>query len=163
LRLGDIDASAVFQEGLTAYRGTGSQWGLPFWLGAFAAALPESDEQRITILDQAFEAAQATQARSHDAELYRLRGDFARTGRSPNDDLAEENYSTAKRIAQEQGNMLLNLRASTSLALLCHDQGRDVEARDQLGPVYCWFTQGFDVPVLRRAKALLDELDELAS
>jgi hypothetical protein len=92
-----------FQEGLTGYRGTGSRWALPFWLGAFAAALPESDEQRITILDQAFEAVEATQERVEEAELYRLRGDFARTGRSPNDDLAEKNYSTAKRIAQEQG------------------------------------------------------------
>jgi hypothetical protein len=158
MHLGDFDASAVFQEGLTRYRGTGSRWGLPFWLGAFAAALPDSDERRFTILDQAFEAVESTQERVEEAELYRIRGNFARSGRSPNDDLAEMNYSTARRIAQEQGSMLRNLRASTSLALLWHDQGRDVEARNLLGPVYCWFTQGFDVPVLRRAKALLDEL-----
>ena len=68
------------------------------------------------------------------------------------------NYSTARRIAQEQGSMLLNLRASTSLALLFRDQGKIVEASDLLGPVYGWFTQGFNAPVLRRAKALLDKL-----
>ena len=74
MHLGDIDASAVFQEGLTGYRGTGSQWALPFWLGAFAAALPDSDEQRITILDQAFEAVESTQERVEEAELYRIEG-----------------------------------------------------------------------------------------
>ena len=158
MHLGDFDASAVFREGLAGYRATGSQWALPAFLGLFADALPDSNEQRLAILDQAFEAVEYTQERWYEAELYRLKGDFARTGRSPNDDLAEENYLTAKRIAQEQGNMLINLRTSTSLALLCHDQGRDVEARDQLGHVYRWFTQGFDLPVVRRARALLDEL-----
>jgi predicted ATPase len=31
------------------------------------------------------------------------------------------------------------------------------EARDLLAPVYGWFTEGFDTPDLREAKALLDE------
>jgi hypothetical protein len=33
-----------------------------------------------------------------------------------------------------------------------------VEARDLLAPVYNWFTEGFDTPVLKEAKALLEEL-----
>jgi hypothetical protein len=45
-----------------------------------------------------------------------------------------------------------------SLAQLPHDQGRHAEARDLLGPVYGWFTEGFDAPDLMEAKALLDEL-----
>ena len=36
-------------------------------------------------------------------------------------------------------------------------QGKRAEARDLLAPVYCWFTEGFDAPVLKDAKALLDE------
>jgi predicted ATPase len=32
------------------------------------------------------------------------------------------------------------------------------EARDLLAPVYDWFTEGFETPDLREAKALLDEL-----
>ena len=158
MKLGDIDARSVFQEGLDGYRNSGSRWALPMWLGGFSVLLPDNDEQRVTILDQAFEAVESTQEQWYAAELHRLRGDFARTGRCPNDDLAEENYSTARRIAQEQGSMLLNLRASTSLALLLRDQGKIVEASDLLGPVYGWFTQGFNTPVLRRAKALLDKL-----
>ena len=38
------------------------------------------------------------------------------------------------------------------------EQGRQGEARDLLAPVYRWFTEGFDTPDLKDAKALLDEL-----
>jgi hypothetical protein len=38
------------------------------------------------------------------------------------------------------------------------DQGKRTEARDLLAPVYNWFTEGFDTPVLQDAKALLDQL-----
>jgi predicted ATPase len=50
------------------------------------------------------------------------------------------------------------LRASTSLARLWRDQGRQTQAQDLLVPIYNWFTEGFDAPVLKDAKALLDEL-----
>jgi predicted ATPase len=45
-----------------------------------------------------------------------------------------------------------------SLVGLCHDQGREAEARDLLAPVYGWFTEGFDTADLKEAKALLDQL-----
>ena len=32
------------------------------------------------------------------------------------------------------------------------------EGRELLAPVYGWFTEGFDAPDLKEAKALLDEL-----
>ena len=34
-----------------------------------------------------------------------------------------------------------------------------IEARDLLAPVYSWFTEGFDTPVLQEAKALLEQLE----
>jgi predicted ATPase len=50
------------------------------------------------------------------------------------------------------------LRAGVSLARLSRDQGRRAEAHDLLAPVYGGFTEGFDTPDLREAKALLNEL-----
>jgi predicted ATPase len=50
------------------------------------------------------------------------------------------------------------MRAATSLTRLWRDQGKCAQARDLLAPVYNWFTEGFDTPVLKDAKALLDEL-----
>jgi predicted ATPase len=50
------------------------------------------------------------------------------------------------------------LRAAVNLARLLADQGWRDEAREALAPIYGWFTEGFDTPDLREAKALLDGL-----
>ena len=47
------------------------------------------------------------------------------------------------------------LRAAISLARLWHAQGKRDAARDLLAPIYGWFAEGFDTPVLKDAKALL--------
>jgi predicted ATPase len=52
----------------------------------------------------------------------------------------------------------VELHASTSLARLLNEQGRRDEARAMLAKIYGWFTEGFDTPDLKDAKALLDEL-----
>ena len=48
------------------------------------------------------------------------------------------------------------LRTSSSYAR--RDQGRVSKAHDLPAPVYGWFTEGFDTPDLREAKALLIEI-----
>ena len=91
-----------------------------------------------------------------EAELYRHKGQLLlRQGRTQ---AAEELYHRALAIAREQEAKLWELRAVASLARLRRDQGRPAEARDLLAPVYGWFTEGFDTPDLKEAKALLDEL-----
>jgi predicted ATPase len=50
------------------------------------------------------------------------------------------------------------LRAAMSLSRLWQQQGKQAEAHELLAPVYGWFTEGFDTPDLREAKALLDAL-----
>jgi predicted ATPase len=67
-------------------------------------------------------------------------------------------YRKALSIARDQEAKLWELRAAVSLARLRGDQGRCAEARDLLAPVYGWFTEGFDTPDLKEARALLDEL-----
>jgi len=90
------------------------------------------------------------------AELNRHKGQLLlRQGHS---EAAEELYRKAFSIAEEQGAKLWELRAAASLARLRHDQGRRREARNLLAPIYSWFTEGFDTPDLKEAKALLGEL-----
>ena len=62
-------------------------------------------------------------------------------------------------IAQEQEAKLWELRATANLARLRRDQGRHDEARDLLAPIYGWFTEGFDTPDLKEAKAPLEALN----
>ncbi len=71
---------------------------------------------------------------------------------------AERHYRQAIAVAERQSAKLFQLRASTRLARLWRDQGKRTEARDLLAPIYGWFTEGLDAPVLKEAKALLDEL-----
>ena len=61
-------------------------------------------------------------------------------------------------IAQQQSAKFWELRAAISLARLWHERGKRDAARDLLAPSYGWFTEGFDTPVLKEAKTLLDEL-----
>jgi hypothetical protein len=61
-------------------------------------------------------------------------------------------------VARRQSAKFWELRAATSLARLWRDQGKSTEALDLLSPIYGWFSEGFDTPVLRDAKALLDQL-----
>jgi predicted ATPase len=58
----------------------------------------------------------------------------------------------------EQEAKLWELRAAVSLARLRRDQRRHAQARNLLAPVYNWFTEGFDTPDLKDAKALLADL-----
>jgi predicted ATPase len=71
---------------------------------------------------------------------------------------AERSYQQAIAVAKRQTAKLFELRATTSLARLWRDQGKRTEARDLLTPIYGWFTEGFDTPVLQEAKSQLDEL-----
>jgi class 3 adenylate cyclase/predicted ATPase len=91
-------------------------------------------------------------------ELHRLEGEFI-LGLSPSETaIAESCFRNAISIAKRQSALSLELRASTSLARLWRDQGKRTDARDLLAPIYGWFTEGFDTPDLKEAKALLEEL-----
>ncbi len=68
----------------------------------------------------------------------------------------EATYQRALEIARGQEARWLQLRAATSLAQLWHGRGKAIEARELLGPLYAWFTEGFDTPDIKGARALLD-------
>ena len=107
-------------------------------------------------VDEAEQFAEATQVLWLQAETLRLRGDLINaSGDRPG---AERHYHQAIMLAEKQSAKLFELRASLSLARMWRDQGKRVEARDLLGPIYHWFTEGFDAPDLKDANALLDEL-----
>jgi predicted ATPase len=71
---------------------------------------------------------------------------------------AEACFERALAVARAQQAKSWELRAAITMARLWRDQGRPDEARELLAPVYGWFTEGFDTPDLKQAKALLDEL-----
>jgi predicted ATPase len=107
-------------------------------------------------LAEAQRLAEETEQRWFQAETLRLTGEVLLAMGDPT--AAEAAYCEAMAIAQQQSAKLWELCAATSLARLWRDQRKRTEARKLLAPVYGWFTEGFDTPVLQDAKALLDEL-----
>jgi predicted ATPase len=108
-----------------------------------------------------------TEHRTWEAELYRLQGELllkAGDGRlmdEPPEVAAEACFQQAMAIAQRQGARSWELRATVSLARLWHSLGwqeKREAARHMLAEVYGWFTEGFDPPDLKEARALLEAL-----
>jgi predicted ATPase len=151
-------------EAVAAMQATGIRRYDPMVLGflAEALALKGAVADGLRTLAAALAAAEVSGTHWADAELHRLRGDLL--GGLPNSNWAEVEscFRTALKLAREQGTRGFELRAAVSLARLLSAHGRQNEARDLLGPIYGWFTEGFDTPDLQEAKALLDELGPAA-
>ena len=90
--------------------------------------------------------------------MYRLKGELLLQQSTAQQGEAEEHLQQALTVAHHQQAKSLELRAAMSLARLWQQQGKRVEARELLAPVYGWFTEGFDTADLQEAKALLEAL-----
>jgi class 3 adenylate cyclase/tetratricopeptide (TPR) repeat protein len=128
------------------------------YLGHVASAQASlgQPEVGLHLLDEAIQAAELTNERFCEAELYRMRGKMLLAlGRRGE---AETGLRRALTIAQRQQARWWEVRASTSLAKHWHEEGKYQDAYSLLQPVYSWFGEGFDTQDLKDAKALLEEL-----
>ena len=158
-KIGDLaEGISALRSGLTAFRATGAEAGMPHYnaLLAEACELAGQIQEGLTLLDDALQFTKRTGERWFAAELNRRKGQLMLRQGSAR--AADELYRKALSIAREQEAKLWELRAAASLARLNCDQDRRVEARDLLALVYGWLTEGFDTADLKEAKALLDEL-----
>jgi class 3 adenylate cyclase/predicted ATPase len=147
-------------QGLMNYRATGAEVMQPYFLALLADAhgTMEQPEAGLTALIEALTLTDTTGERWYEAELYRLKGELLLQQSVSNHTEAESCFHHAIAIAHNQSAKSWELRAATSLARLWHQQGKPNEARQVLGDVYGWFTEGFDTADLLEAKALLDIL-----
>ena len=113
-------------------------------------------EEALTTLAEALARVAETGERHWEAELHRTRAQLLLM--QGDEAGAEASLMTAIEVARYQQAKSWELRATTDLARLWQDQGRVAEARQMLAEVYGWFTEGFDTPDLKEAKALLEGL-----
>jgi len=183
--LGDIlrgwafSATGQYEEGVSAlrhgiaeYSAAGSRLGLGLFLGMLTEAQSGTGAlaEALGTLDDAMAACPDEEV--FKPGLLRIRGELMvkRSARRPDPQsndlesaagelrMAEQSYREAIRLANRIGASSDELRAATSLGRLLKSQGRAIEARELLSPVYARFTEGFDTRDLIEAKIFLEEL-----
>jgi predicted ATPase len=107
-------------------------------------------------LAEARRLAEQREERWFQAETLRLTGEVLLATGDPTG--AEAVYREALALAQQQSAKLWELRAAMSLARLWRDRGMRTAGHELLAPVYNWFREGFGTPVLKEARALIDQL-----
>jgi predicted ATPase len=147
------------REGLAAWQSTGTGMRLPYFLALLADALLRVDqtEEGLNVIAECEDLIKRSGETRWQAETVRLKAALMDRAGAAIEDI-EATYQRALGIARGQEARLLELRAATSLGQLWHGQGKASEARELLGPLCAWFTEGFDTPDVKRARALLNEL-----
>jgi class 3 adenylate cyclase/predicted ATPase len=154
------EAVEILTLALRTYRSTGATIYTSFVLSNLARAHAEIGqlEEALHVVHQAIAETNSTKEKWSEPEIYRILGEIVLRSPGIEPMAAEAHFDRALVLAREQDAKAWELRASMSLFRLWRDECKPVEARELLAPVYGWFTEGFDTPDLKAAKALLDEL-----
>jgi len=155
------DAVEVITSGLAASQVTGTT----FWLPLYESSLAKAHAELGNFVDawryvgEATRAVETTKETMFEAEVYRVAGEIAFQWPERDAARAQAYFERALVVARAQRSKSWELRAATSMARLWRDQGKPLQARELLAPVYGWFTEGFDTLDLKEAKALLGTLE----
>jgi predicted ATPase len=146
------------RHGLAAWETTGTRYRRPTFLAWLAEAYGKAGqaEEGLSVLAEALAQVKKTDERYYEAELRRLKGELLLMQGDKTE--AEASFHKAIEVARRQQAKSWELRATVSLCRLWQKQGRVDEARQTLAEIYGWFTEGFDTPDLKEARALLEEL-----
>jgi serine/threonine protein kinase/predicted ATPase len=151
-------------QGLNAYRSLGTGMQLHHYLGLLAELCERGGKikEGLEAVAEGLEDVNKSGEGYYEAELYRIKGELALKKSGVQDktkqDEAERCFRQAIDISRSQKAKSWELRAVMSLSRLLRKQDKKPEARQMLAEVYGWFTEGFDTPDLKEAKALLKEL-----
>jgi class 3 adenylate cyclase/tetratricopeptide (TPR) repeat protein len=145
-------AARVATGNLISHAGVSSQLvGAYLRSGDFAAGL--------ALVTELLAWVERTGNRQTEPRLWLLRGQLL-LATNGNGDAKEAEVSMQKAltVSRQQQAKLTELATATPLAQLWRREGRASAALELLQPIYAWFTEGFEFPVLREAQALLGEL-----
>ena len=154
------EGMAQIRQGITAWRATGATLFVPYFCTLLAEVCDHLGhmEDGLQALVEAHALVEQHDERWWEAEIARLRGVLLLRQTGTPQKEAETWLRLALDVARRQEAKSLELRAAMSLARLWQQQGKRAAARDLLGPIYDWFTEGFDTVDLQEAKALLEAL-----
>jgi DNA-binding winged helix-turn-helix (wHTH) protein/predicted ATPase len=160
---GTAEGLEQMQEGWAAIQTTGVRLNRVYFLARLAEALLHAGQPDagLIMLAEALAFIHTSGERWWEAACHRLWGEciLARQVSIHAAGEAAARFQQALDCARHQHARSLELCAAMSLSRLWQQQGKQVEARQLLAPIYGWFTEGLDTTDLQKAKALLDELE----
>jgi len=133
---------------------------MPQFLGLLGEAYGQArrTEDGLAAVAEALVLVDDTEQRCWQAELYRIKGNLLLAASSSHHVEAESCLSQALDIARRQQAKSWELRAGISLGRLWQQQSKAEEAREMLGEIYGWFTEGFETADLKEARNLVEDL-----
>ena len=159
--LGQFGQAMVEMEaGIGGIRDWGGSSRLQYYMALLANshARVGQTEKALTLLNEALMQIERTGELVDHAEMLRLKGEVLLIHSSCANREAEDCFRAALQVAGAQEARWWELRTSVSLARLLRDTSRREEAHKLLADIYNWFKEGFELPDLKEAKLLLDEL-----
>jgi DNA-binding winged helix-turn-helix (wHTH) protein len=150
------DGIVLIREGIDTLVQIGNRIGVPMYMMYLAAA-----QDRAGVVGDALETIEQALNFNPEETVYRpetirMRGEIRL--RQGDLKLAEVDFHNSLAMARSMGAKAWELRTTMSLARLLDGKGDRDEACTMLADIYGWFTEGFDTPDLKDAKALLNEL-----
>ena len=154
------EGMAQVRQGTAAMRATGAAAFVLYFCTLLTEVCDHlgHTEDGLQALAEAHTIVEQHEERWWEAEVHRLRGVLLLRQPLPQQEEAEAWLRRALDVARRQEAKVLELRASMSLARLWQQQCKRDAARQLLGEVYGWFTEGFDTTDLQEARILLEEL-----
>jgi predicted ATPase len=159
--LGQVsEGVAEMDAGIAGFQRLGGVPRLQYLIAIRAEAIARlgRTEEALTIVNQTLAHIGRTGDNAEHAEMLRLKGEVLLMDDRSATAEAEQCFREALEVAHAQDAKWWELRTAVSLARLLRDTNRPDEAHHFLAGIYNWFTEGFDLPDLKDAKALLDEL-----
>jgi class 3 adenylate cyclase/predicted ATPase len=154
---------AEMARGLAAWQAPGVQNSATYFPALLAEAYITTGrlDEALDVLNVALADLKTKSERYYLAELYRLKGKTL-SKKFGHEKEVSQCYGQALNIAVAQCARSLSLRSAKELAYLWREQGDNSAARDLLAPIYSSFDEGHDLPDLKEAKALLEDLGPVA-
>lgn len=156
---GSVEGITQIEQGLDIFIAGGAVLARHSHLAMLAEAYAEVGQfdRALSLLADARQEIERTGECFWEAEVYRLEGDLLlKLGEQEN---AEQRFFKAIEVARRQQAKSLELRSAIALCSLWQQQGKINAARQHLTEIYNWFTEGFNTPDLKAAKALLNFLN----
>lgn len=160
------DGIEQMRQGIIAYRATGAELYLTYFLGILAEALIRAGKiaEAIEVLAEALELVEKTEQRFYEAELYRLMGECLirqKNLKQEETDVEIENcLKQAMDVSRGQGATLLLWRAMLALAQFRIRQGNIEEARQLLSELRSVSYESIEPEIFKSAEAKIVQLNQ---